>query len=110
MFNVECGVFYCLLDAVEVTDTVLKFDLLTVYVDELSVLYLEDVEIDFVIDQLGFQLMLKVFNVKMCKVVDDVLLMECVEYMLQLQINLQFAGYGGCVLLMEIIEDGYVIL
>lgn len=110
MFNVECGVFYCLLDVVEVIDIVLKFDLLIVYVDELSVLYLEDVEIDFVIDQLGFQLMLKVFNVKMCKVVDDVLLMECVEYMLQLQINLQFVGYGGCVLLMEIIEDGYVIL
>lgn len=49
-FNVECGVFYCSSDVVEVIDIVLKFDLLIAYVDELSVLYLEDVEIDFVID------------------------------------------------------------
>ncbi|MDI5754482.1 fructose-bisphosphatase class II, partial [Salmonella enterica subsp. enterica serovar Montevideo] len=42
-------------DAVEATDTALKFDLLTAYVDELSAPYLEDAEIDFVTDQLGSQ-------------------------------------------------------
>ena len=34
--NAECGVSYCPPDAVEATDTALKFDLLTAYVDELS--------------------------------------------------------------------------
>lgn len=36
--NAECGVSYCPPDAVEATDTALKFDLLTAYVDELSAL------------------------------------------------------------------------
>ncbi len=44
---------YCPPDAVEATDTALKFDLLTAYVDELSAPYLEDAEIDFVTDQSG---------------------------------------------------------
>ena len=85
--NAECGVSYCPPDAVEATDTALKFDLLTAYVDELSAPYLEDAEIDFVTDQLGSQLTLKAPNAKMRKVADDAPLMERVEYMLQSQIN-----------------------
>lgn len=69
--NAECGVSYCPPDAVEATDTALKFDLLTAYVDELSAPYLEDAEIDFVTDQLGSQLTLKAPNAKMRKVADD---------------------------------------
>lgn len=94
----------------EATDTALKFDLLTAYVDELSAPYLEDAEIDFVTDQLGSQLTLKAPNAKMRKVADDAPLMERVEYMLQSQINPQLAGHGGRVSLMEITEDGYAIL
>ncbi len=52
---------------VEATDTALKFDLLTAYVDELSAPYLEDAEIDFVTDQLGSQLTLKAPNAKCVK-------------------------------------------
>ncbi len=108
--NAECGVSYCPPDAVEATDTALKFDLLTAYVDELSAPYLEDAEIDFVTDQLGSQLTLKAPNAKMRKVADDAPLMERVEYMLPSQINPQLAGHGGRVSLMEITEDGYAIL
>nr|VUD30155.1 NfuA Fe-S protein maturation [Raoultella sp. NCTC 9187] len=43
--NAECGVSYCPPDAVEDTDTTLKFEQLTAYVDELSAPYLEDAEI-----------------------------------------------------------------
>lgn len=93
----------------EATDTALKFDLLTAYVDELSAPY-GRCEIDFVTDQLGSQLTLKAPNAKMRKVADDAPLMERVEYMLQSQINPQLAGHGGRVSLMEITEDGYAIL
>ena len=93
--NAECGVSYCPPDAVEATDTALKFEQLTAYVDELSAPYLEDAEIDFVTDQLGSQLTLKAPNAKMRKVADDAPLMERVEYMLQSQINPQLAGHGG---------------
>ena len=93
--NAECGVSYCPPDAVEATDTALKFEQLTAYVDELSAPYLEDAEIDFVTDQLGSQLTLKAPNAKMRKVS---------------QINPQLAGHGGRVSLMEITEDGLAIL
>ncbi len=86
----------------EDTDTALKFEQLTAYVDELSAPYLEDAEIDFVTDQLGSQLTLKAPNAKMRKVSDDAPLMERVEYLLQSQINPQLAGHGGRVSLMEI--------
>ena len=62
--NAECGVSYCPPDAVEDSDTALKFEQLTAYVDELSAPYLEDAEIDFVTDQLGSQLTLKAPNAK----------------------------------------------
>ena len=108
--NAECGVSYCPPDAVEATDTALKFEQLTAYVDELSAPYLDDAEIDFVTDQLGSQLTLKAPNAKMRKVSDDAPLMERVEYLLQSQINPQLAGHGGRVTLMEITEDGLAIL
>lgn len=106
----ECGVSYCPPDAVEATDTELKFEQLSAYVDELSVPYLEDAEIDFVTDQLGSQLTLKAPNAKMRKVDDNAPLMERVEYVLQSQINPKLASHGGRVTLMEITPDALAIL
>lgn len=108
--NAECGVSYCPADAVESSDTELKFDHLSAFVDELSAPYLEDAEIDFVSDKLGSQLTLKAPNAKMRKVADDAPLLDRVEYQLQAQINPQLASHGGRVNLMEITEDGYAIL
>nr|WP_314266574.1 Fe-S biogenesis protein NfuA [uncultured Moellerella sp.] len=106
----ECGVSYCPPDAVEATDTKLEFPLLSAYVDEISIPFLEEAEIDFVTDQLGSQLTLKAPNAKMRKVSDDSPLIERVEYVLQSQINPQLAGHGGRVSLMEITDDGFAIL
>ncbi|CAG77031.1 conserved hypothetical protein [Pectobacterium atrosepticum SCRI1043] len=108
--NAECGVSYCPPDAVEASDTVVKFEKISAYVDELSSPYLEDADIDFVTDQLGSQLTLKAPNAKMRKVDDSAPLMERVEYVLQSQINPQLAGHGGRVTLMEITDDGLAIL
>jgi len=106
----ECGVSYCPPDAVEATDTELKFDKINAYVDELSAPYLVDAEIDFVTDKLGSQLTLKAPNAKMRKVSEDAPLIERVEYVLQSQINPQLAGHGGQVSLMEITDDNLAIL
>ncbi|BET95183.1 Fe-S biogenesis protein NfuA [Xenorhabdus taiwanensis] len=106
----ECGVSYCPPDAVEATDTELKFDQLSAYVDEISAPFLEEAVIDFVTDQLGSQLTLKAPNAKMRKVADDAPLIDRVEYVLQSQINPQLAGHGGRVSLMEITDESYAIL
>lgn len=42
MPNAECGVSYCPPDAVAANDTEVKFDLMSVYVDEISAPYLQE--------------------------------------------------------------------
>ncbi|MGF1685239.1 Fe-S biogenesis protein NfuA [Photobacterium japonica] len=108
--SAECGVSYCPPEAVEATDTELKFELFSAYVDELSLPFLADAEIDFVTDKMGSQLTLKAPNAKVRKVSDDATLMERVDYVIQTQVNPQLAGHGGNVSLAEITEDGVAIL
>lgn len=108
--NAECGVSYCPPDAIEASDTELKFNGFSAYVDDVSAPFLEEAEIDFVTDQLGSQLTLKAPNAKMRKVADDAPLMERVEYVLQSQINPQLASHGGRVSLVEITDEGFAIL
>ncbi|KLV01592.1 Fe-S biogenesis protein NfuA [Photobacterium aphoticum] len=108
--NAECGVSYCPPEAVEATDTEIKFDLFSAFVDELSLPFLDDAEIDFVTDKMGSQLTLKAPNAKVRKVSDDATLMERVDYVIQTQVNPQLAGHGGNVSLAEITEDGVAIL
>ncbi len=108
--NAECGVSYCPPEAVEATDTELKFNGFSAYVDELSAPFLEDAEIDFVTDKMGSQLTLKAPNAKMRKVSDNAPLVERVEYAIQTQVNPQLAGHGGHVSLVEITDAGVAIV
>ncbi|MEJ2764450.1 Fe-S biogenesis protein NfuA [Photobacterium sp. MCCC 1A19761] len=108
--NAECGVSYCPPEAVEASDTEIKFGLFSAFIDELSLPFLEDAEIDFVTDKMGSQLTLKAPNAKVRKVSDDAPLMERVDYAIQTQVNPQLAGHGGHVSLAEITEDGVAIL
>ncbi len=67
----ECGVSYCPPNSVEATDTEMKYDTFSAFVDEISLPFLEDAEIDYVTEELGAQLTLKAPNAKMRKVADD---------------------------------------
>ncbi|TCP96845.1 Fe/S biogenesis protein NfuA [Cricetibacter osteomyelitidis] len=108
--NAECGVSYCPANSVESTDTELKYNGFSAFIDEISLPFLEDAEIDYVTEEMGSQLTLKAPNAKMRKVADDAPLIERVEYIIQTQINPQLASHGGRITLMEITEDGYAIL
>ncbi|OLQ73557.1 Fe-S biogenesis protein NfuA [Photobacterium proteolyticum] len=108
--NAECGVSYCPPEAVEASDTEIKLELFSAFIDELSLPFLEDAEIDFVTDKMGSQLTLKAPNAKVRKVSDDASLMERVDYVIQTQVNPQLAGHGGHVSLAEITEEGVAIL
>ena len=106
----ECGVSYCPPNSVEATDTEMKYDTFSAFVDEISLPFLEDAEIDYVTEELGAQLTLKAPNAKMRKVADDAPLIERVEYVIQTQINPQLASHGGKITLIEITDDGYAVL
>lgn len=108
--NAECGVSYCPKDAVEITDTKFEFNGFYAFVDELSLPFLDEAEIDFVTDKMGSQLTLKAPNAKMRKLDDDASLMERVEYNIQTQINPMLAGHGGHINLLEITEEGIAVI
>ncbi len=108
--NAECGVSYCPPEVVEANDTEIKFDLFSAFVDELSLPFLTDAQIDFVTDKMGSQLTLKAPNAKVRKVADDAPLMERVDYVIQTQVNPQLAGHGGHISLIEITEDGIAVI
>ncbi|WP_158972668.1 Fe-S biogenesis protein NfuA [Paraglaciecola sp. L3A3] len=108
--SAECGVSYCPADAVEESDTVLKFNGFDAVIDLESAPFLEEAEIDFVTDQMGSQLTLKAPNAKARKVDDDAPLAERVSYMIEAEINPQLASHGGKVMLVEITKDKAAIL
>ncbi|WP_394212414.1 Fe-S biogenesis protein NfuA [Enterovibrio calviensis] len=108
--SAECGVSYCPQDAIEASDTQYEFNGFMAYVDELSLPFLEDAEIDFVTDKMGSQLTLKAPNAKMRKVSDDATLLERVEYVIQTQVNPQLAGHGGHINLIELTDDGVAVI
>ncbi|OOF61122.1 Fe-S biogenesis protein NfuA [Rodentibacter pneumotropicus] len=110
MPNAECGVSYCPPNAIEASDVEMKYDTFSAFVDEVSLPFLEEAEIDYVTEELGAQLTLKAPNAKMRKVADDAPLIERVEYVIQTQINPQLASHGGRITLIEITEDGYAVL
>ncbi|WP_044170068.1 Fe-S biogenesis protein NfuA [Candidatus Pantoea carbekii] len=106
----ECGVSYCSVDDIELTDTQIKFNKFLVYIDELSLPYLEGAEIDLISDKLGSQLTLKAPNARIPQISQDASLAERVEYMLISKINPQLAQHNGRVSLIDITEEGYAIL
>ncbi|MFT6268134.1 MAG: Fe/S biogenesis protein NfuA [Alphaproteobacteria bacterium] len=106
----ECGVSYCPPDAVEPQDLRLNFNGFDAVVDEESVPFLEEAEIDFVTDQMGSQLTLKAPNAKARKISDDASLIERINYMIESEVNPQLASHGGQVSLVEVTEDGAAIL
>ncbi|MDU0112158.1 Fe-S biogenesis protein NfuA [Psychrosphaera aquimarina] len=106
----ECGVSYCPEESVEKDDTILEFNGFEAVLDHESTPFLEDAEIDFVTDQMGSQLTLKAPNAKARKVSDDSPLRERVQYFIESEVNPGLASHGGNVQIVEITEDGLVIL
>lgn len=108
--NAECGVSYCPQNAVEETDTEFTFERFSAFVDDISLPFLDEAEIDYVTDPMGSQLTLKAPNAKMRKVADDATFIERLDYVIQTQVNPQLASHGGKVTLIEVTEDKYAIL
>lgn len=108
--HAECGVSYCPTDAVEKTDLKIEFDHFSAYVDEESVPYLEEAEIDYQTDEMGGQLTLRAPNAKARKVADDAPAVDRIRYLLESEINPQLANHGGRVSLAEFTSEGIVIL
>lgn len=108
--HAECGVSYCPPDAIEDTDTELKFDGFSAFIDEDSAPYLEEAEIDYSKEQTGGQLTLRAPNAKARKVDDDAPASDRIRYYLESEINPELANHGGQVSLVEFTQSGIAVL
>ncbi len=106
----ETCLAYCRPEEVNGSDLVQQMDKLRVYVEAMSVPYLEESLIDFAKDRMGGQLTIKAPNAKMPKVTADSPVEERINYLLFTEINPGLASHGGEVSLVELTEDGIAVL
>lgn len=106
----ETCLAYCRPDEVSANDEIQHMDKLRVYVEAMSIPYLEESIIDFAKDRMGGQLTIKAPNAKMPKVNSDSPVDERINYLLFTEINPSLASHGGEVSLVELTDDGIAVL
>ena len=106
----ETCLAYCRPDEVNPNDELQQMDKLNVYVEAMSIPYLEESKIDFAKDRMGGQLTIKAPNAKMPKVTEDSPVEDRINYILYTEINPGLASHGGEVSLVELTEEGVAIL
>ena len=106
----ETCLAYCRPDEVNPNDVLQQMEKLKVYVEAMSIPYLEESKIDFAKDRMGGQLTIKAPNAKMPKVTDDSPVEERINYILYTEINPGLASHGGEVSLVELTEEGVAVL
>jgi len=106
----ETCLAYCKPEEVNVNDETQAMDKLRVYVDAMSIPYLEEARIDFAKDRMGGQLTIKAPNAKMPKVSADSPIEDRIKYVLYTEVNPGLASHGGEVSLVEVTEELIAIL
>lgn len=108
--HAETCLAYCRPEEVSANDVIQEMAKLLVYVEAMSIPYLEESLIDFAKDRMGGQLTIKAPNAKMPKVNADSPVEERINYLLYTEINPGLAAHGGDVSLVEFTEDGVAVL
>jgi len=88
----------------------MQLEQIKVYLDQPSLPYLDEAEVDFQEEKMGGQLTIKAPNAKMPKVTADSPLSEQVSYILYTEINPGLQAHGGEVSLEELTDDNIAIL
>jgi Fe/S biogenesis protein NfuA len=108
--HAETCLAYCRPEEVNPADELQQMDKLRVYVEAMSIPYLEESKIDFAKDRMGGQLTIKAPNAKMPKVTADSPVEERIKYLLYTEINPGLASHGGEVSLVEFTDEGVAVL
>lgn len=106
----ETCLAYCRPDEVNDKDERQEMEKISVYIDAMSIPYLEESLIDFAKDRMGGQLTIKAPNAKMPKVTADSPVEERINYLLYTEINPGLASHGGEVSLIDFTDDGIAVL
>ena len=91
-------------------DEIIQLEQFKVYLEKMSLAYLDEAQIDYQTENLGGQLTIKAPNAKMPKVTADSPLEQQVNYILHTEINPSLASHGGEVSLTELTADNVAVL
>ncbi len=108
--HAETCLAYCKPDELTPSDVLISLPTLSVYVEERSIPFLEDSEVNYDIDNFGGQLTIKAPNARLPNISPDSPLEDRVNYVIYNEINPMLESHGGVVSLKEITEDKYAIL
>ena len=108
--NAETCLAYCKPDELTPSDVLISLPTLSVYVEERSIPFLEDSEVNYDVDNFGGQLTIKAPNARLPNISPDSPLEDRVNYVIYNEINPMLESHGGLVSLKEITEDKYAIL
>ena len=108
--NAETCLAYCKPDELVPSDTLISLPTRSVYVEERSIPFLLDAEVNYDVDNFGGQLTIKAPSSRVPKIGEDATLEDKVNYVLYDEINPQLAAHGGNVQLESITDDGMVVL
>ncbi len=106
----ETCLAYCRPEEVSDKDEIQQMEKIRVYVEAMSIPYLDEALIDFAKDRMGGQLTIKAPNAKMPRVNADSPVEDRISYLLYTEINPGLAAHGGEVSLVELTEDGIAVL
>ena len=108
--NAETCLAYCKPDEIVPSDTLISLPKLSVYVEERSIPFLVDAEVNYDVDNFGGQLTIKAPNARLPNISPDSPLEDRVNYVIYNEINPMLESHGGVVSLMEITDDMYAVL
>lgn len=108
--NAETCLSYIKLDELVASDALISLQKLSVYVEERSIPFLVDAEVNYDIDNFGGQLTIKAPNARLPNISPDSPLEDRVNYVIYNEINPMLESHGGSVSLMEITDDKHAVL
>jgi Fe/S biogenesis protein NfuA len=106
----DMGLSFCLPEEKSAEDESLDCGSFTLFIDKEAVAPLREARIDFIEDELGGQLSIHAPYLKGKPLSSDRPLLERINHVLETEINPSLAGHGGRVSLVDILEEGIVVL
>jgi Fe/S biogenesis protein NfuA len=106
----DCKLEFCEAEEVTDADFVIECEGFSIFVDQVSLPFLDSTEVSYSADSAGGQLTIKAPKLRAKIPGADATLIERVQYVLDAEINPSVASHGGRVSLLELRADNAVVL
>ena len=106
----ETCIVYCKQGEQEADDQLIELEKLSVFLEKVSLPFLEDTKVDYSPDKFGGQLTIRAPNAKTPALKENSCIEDKINYYLYSEINPSLASHGGEVNLVEVLEDSKAVL